>query len=752
MNRKNELPKSEMPMPQDGQMPEIMRAIMPDFPKWNRLFFRLDCIFVIINFLLACTFFAFWEWEALLNTSVKNYVLLHMVLPSVLNVMILLAAATLRRRLPETDMRQNVIPVFAMLLLNLVVSMIPQIFFITLGIFCIPICMTAVYSSQKLSRIVTGISLGGVLIASIRQFIGMSSAEDRLFVFPQALIAFCILLTLGEVAQTVIKMTNGQKQKLIHFATDIKKEQRKAEAASEAKSIFLANMSHEIRTPINAILGMNEMILREADSEQIKEYAQSIYSAGSSLLYLVNDVLDISKIESGKLEITENIYDLSSFIHDCYIMVAEKAEKKGLELTVSCDPQLPSKLKGDESRLRQVVTNLLSNAAKYTEKGSITLSFDQCDQDGQMMLVVTVKDTGIGIRKEDMDKLFTQFARFDMEKNRNIEGTGLGLSLAKRLTDLMHGTLDLQSVYGVGTSVTLTVPQQVVDPEPMGDFQQKYMSMADKGGTYHQSFEAPDARILVVDDVALNLKVIVNLLKKTKITVDTAISGKRCLGMVQQIAYDLIFMDHMMPEMDGMATFAEMRNLENSLNKNTPVIMLTANAVTGVREQFLEAGFTDYLSKPVNGDKLENILQKYLPKEKCRTEASGTETVSETERPKALTELIELYPKVDVSKGLTVCADDYEVYIDFLQTYAENPETDHLNEYLEQKKAYDYRVCVHGIKSASLSVGFSDLAAQALVLENAAREEDWDLIRANHDSFLDEYRLAVSAIKKVFYN
>ncbi len=748
MNRKNESPKPEMPMTQGGQMPEIMRAIMPDFPKWNRLFFQLDCVFVIINLLLTSTFFAFFKWEDLIDTSMRRYVLLHIVLPSVLNVIVLLVAAALRKHLPETDMRQNMIPVFTMLLLNLVVSMIPHIFFITLGIFCIPICMTTVYSNQKLCRSVTLISLGGVLVASIRQYWRTAATEEHILVFPQALIAVCILLTLGVVAQAVVRMTNGQKQKLIHFATDIKKEQRKAEAASEAKSLFLANMSHEIRTPINAILGMNEMILREARNEQIKEYAQSIYSAGSSLLYLVNDVLDISKIESGKLEISENIYDLSSFIHDCYIMVAEKAEKKGLELTVSCNPQLPSRLKGDESRLRQIVTNLLSNAAKYTEKGSITLSFDHCDQDGQMMLVITVKDTGIGIRKEDMDKLFTQFARFDMEKNRNIEGTGLGLALAKRLTDLMHGTLDLQSVYGVGTSVTLTVPQQVIDFEPVGDFQQKYLSVMDKGETYHQSFEAPDARILVVDDVSVNLKVIVNLLKSTKITVDTAISGRRCLGMVQQIAYDLIFMDHMMPEMDGVDTYAEMKKLENSLNKDTPVIMLTANAVTGVREQFLEAGFADYLSKPVSGDKLESMILKYLPKEKCRWKASGADVPVKADAPDPLTELSRLYPKADLSKGLMTCADDHEVYLDLLQTYAENPEIDRLNEYLEQKKSYDYRVSVHGLKSASLSIGFSELAAQALALENAAREENWDFIRANHTAFLDEYQLAVSAIKK----
>ena len=749
MNKENRLQKPEMP--QGGPMPEIIMAIMPDFPRWNRLFFQLDCVFVIVHFLLKCIFLIFYWQEELIMDSMSTYALQYLVLPSVINVVIILAAAALRKRLPETDMRQNAIPVFALLLINfVVVIMLNNVFFITLAIFCIPICMTTVYSNQKMSRTVTLFSVGSVLIALLRRFMESATMEERLLLFPQGLIAICILLTVGKVAQTALRMTEGQREKLVHYAMSIKEEQRNAEAANEAKSIFLANMSHEIRTPINAILGMNEMILRENSNEQIEEYAKNIHSAGNSLLYLVNDVLDISKIESGRLEIMENIYELSSFIHDCYSMVAEKAEEKGLELVVSCNPQLPSKLKGDESRLRQVVTNLLSNAAKYTEKGRITLSFDSREQDGQMMLVLTVKDTGIGISKENIEKLFTQFTRFDMEKNRNIEGTGLGLALAKRLTDLMQGTIEVQSIYGVGSSFTVTVPQQVVDAEPIGDFQQKYSSVAGKSGKYHQSFEAPDAKILIVDDTSVNLKVIVNLLKSTKMKVDTASSGRQCLEMVSQTLYDLIFMDHMMPEMNGIETFAEMQKLENCPNKNTPVIMLTANAITGVREQFLQAGFTDYLSKPVSGDKLENMLLKYLPKEKCWMEADGDSAAGETDHPAVLKELSRLYPQVDLEKGLAACADSYDVYIDVLKTYAELPETDKLNEFLEQKNAYEYQNCVHSIKSSSLIIGFFELADQALDLEKAAREEDWDSIRANHASFIGEYQMAIDAIKKVF--
>ena len=748
MDSKNKTLKTEMP--QGGPMPEIMKAIMPDFPRWNRLFFRLDCISVFIYFLLECIFVVFFWQEKLIGDSLSTYVLRHLVLPLVISVAILLVALILRKRLPEKDLRQNVIPVFAILLINIVIILTHNIFFITLGIFCVPICMTTVYSSQKMSKIVTLLSMGSVLLALFRQFMEAATTESRLFLIPQGLIAVCILFTVGKVAQTALRMTDGQREKLLHYAMGIKEEQRKAEAANEAKSIFLANMSHEIRTPINAILGMNEMILRENSNEQIEEYAQNIHSAGGSLLYLVNDVLDISKIESGKLEIMENIYELSSFIHDCYYMVAEKAEKKGLELTVSCNSQLPSKLKGDESRLRQVVTNILSNAAKYTEKGSISLSFDSQYEDEKMMLVINVQDTGIGISKENIDNLFTQFTRFDMEKNRNIEGTGLGLALAKRLTDLMQGKIEVQSIYGVGSSFTVTIPQQVIDAEPIGDFQQKYSTVVDQAGKYHQSFEAPDAKILVVDDAVINQKVIVNLLKSTKIKVDTASSGKQCLEMVSKTEYDLIFMDHMMPEMNGIDTFTEMRKLKNSLNKSTPVIMLTANAITGVREQFLKEGFSDYLSKPVSGATLENMIVKHLPKEKCLMEDSSESAAAETDYPADLKELSKLYPKVDLEKGMTVCADNYDVYVDVLKTYVDLPEIDKLNEHLKQKDAYEYRVCVHSVKSSSLSVGFSELAEQALALENAARDEDWDFICENHDSLIDEYRMAVSAIQKVF--
>lgn len=747
MDGKQSLPNPEIQMMKDGHTSEIARTIMPDFPKWNRLFFWLDCIFAIICLALTSIFFAVFTWENIIDVSVAEYVFFHIILPAALNAAILLIAGLLRKKLPETDMRQNFIPVFAMLLENFVVCMIPHIFFITLGIFCIPICMTTVYSNGKLCKLVTGISIGGVVLTSIRQFIGETAAIDPNLIIPQALIAVCIFITMGIVAQTVVKMTNGQKNKLIHFAVNIKAEQRKAEEANKAKSLFLANMSHEIRTPINAILGMNEMILKETNNGQIREYAESVDSAGNSLLYLVNDVLDISKIESGKLEITENAYDLSSFIHDCYIMIAEKAEKKGLELIVTCDPKLPAVLKGDESRLRQVVTNLLSNAAKYTERGSITLSFNRVGTDENMLLEVSVKDTGIGIRKEDMDKLFSRFARFDIEKNRNIEGTGLGLSLAKNLTDLMGGTLELQSIYGVGTSAVLKVPQQVVDPVPIGDFQKKYLSVGKQSKPETQDFTAPEARILVVDDVPLNLKVIVNLLKHTQIKVDTSISGKRCLAMIQKVPYDIIFMDHMMPEMDGVETYEKMKALENSPNQNTPVIMLTANAVTGAREQFLSVGFADYLSKPVSVEKLERMILKYLPKDKYETGSSAASVPEKQPCADILDELKRLYPKADAAKGLETCGGDCEVYEDLLKTYVESADAERLTEYLEQGKIYDYRVLIHGLKSASLSIGFTDLAAKALDLENAAKEENTEFIRGNNAAFIEEYISAVSAIK-----
>ncbi len=401
----------------------------------------------------------------------------------------------------------------------------------------------------------------------------------------------------------------------------LKKEQERLEAieelelANKAKSDFLANMSHEIRTPINAVVGMDEMILRECKDEEIKHYAEDIQNASHTLLSIINDILDFSKIESGKMEIIPVEYDLSSLIVDCYNMVYMRATDKNLAYKVTNDPQIPKILYGDEIRIRQIVTNLLTNAVKYTPHGSVALHVGYRKEDDQsIVLIISVSDTGVGISEANQKLLFEAFKRIEEKKNRSIEGTGLGLAITKQLLGLMNGSISIQSKENEGSVFTVEIPQQIVRNIPIGDYRSS-AQQTEVTNLYHESFHAPDARILMVDDVNMNLKVTKALLKKTAIIVDCALSGPEALEMVAKEHYDVILLDHMMPKMDGIETLQHMMETQH-LNNDTPVIALTANAIVGAREMYLAAGFRDYLSKPVKGEDLEKMLRKYLPSSK----------------------------------------------------------------------------------------------------------------------------------------
>ena len=373
-------------------------------------------------------------------------------------------------------------------------------------------------------------------------------------------------------------------------------------------------MSHEIRTPINAILGMNEMILRESEENSIQEYAQNIQSASEDLLSIVNEILDFSKVASGKMELVPVEYDVAALIRDCSTIVETRAAGKDLRLEVSCDESTPSKLCGDATRIRQIISNLLTNAVKYTPSGTITFRIRWARDKEGIKLIASVEDTGIGISEENQKRLFDTFERFDMEKNRNIEGTGLGLSITKQLVDLMKGEIGVYSELGKGSLFYVEIPQKVVSMEPIGKLNQEVnveQTKVDK-----EKYHAPKAKILVVDDVRMNVRVIQSLLKRTKIQIDTATSGKECLALAAENTYDLILLDHMMPEMDGVETFQKLREDTTGLNYATPVIALTANAIAGAKEEYKKLGFDDYLSKPMKGEELEEMIQTYLPEDK----------------------------------------------------------------------------------------------------------------------------------------
>ena len=398
--------------------------------------------------------------------------------------------------------------------------------------------------------------------------------------------------------------------KSIRDLFNVEKEKQVAIAMGQSKANFLANMSHEIRTPINTVIGMNEMILRENKDEIIDEYATNIKNASQMLLGLINDVLDFSKIEAGKLEIVEEDYSLASMIHHVTLWSEERAKQKELEIRTEVDETMPAVLKGDEIRIKQVLNNLLSNAIKYTEKGYVKFSVQGVRDEQGFSLCMSVADTGKGIKKDDLERLFDSFQRLELTKNRYIEGSGLGLNITRQLVEAMDGTIDVQSVYGEGSCFTVKIPQEIIDVSPMGKPGEEHKSAAP--AKQKPIFCAPEAKVLAVDDNKINLKVVGALLKRTQVQLDLAGGGEECFNMTKEKKYDLILMDHMMPEPDGVQTLHMIREDKDNLNRDTAIIVLTANAIEGMREQYLAEGFDDFLSKPINYEDLEKMLAEYL--------------------------------------------------------------------------------------------------------------------------------------------
>ena len=541
------------------------------------------------------------------------------------------------------------------------------------------------------------------------------------FIIPRCLIYMAFVA----VCSSLFSIVSGSVERA-RLTTALEKEKEEAERANRAKSQFLARMSHEIRTPVNAVMGMNEMIIRESREENIREYAFDVKHAAIELLSIINEILDSSKIESGKMEIVCADYNIGSLLNDLYNMIQVKAREKGLQLIFDIDPSIPSDYYGDDKRIKQVLLNLLSNAVKYTEQGTITLKLRCRVEDSVAVLKYSVLDTGIGIRKEDLEKTGAYFSRFDTNRNRNVEGTGLGLNIVLQLLKLMGSELQIQSEYEKGSEFSFELVQKIVDQKELGDFRKKLLEASERV-VYQTEFIAPRAKILVVDDSQMNLKVFRNLLKETKIRVAEAESGAQGLELLKQQDFDLIFLDHMMPGMDGIEMLHTMR--DRGLGKGTPVIMLTANAILGDREKYIEEGFDDFLSKPIVSEKLFRTIRHFLP----------AECIEEQKKKRNADDVWDKIPEINFEMGMTTCSGDKEFYFELLQDFTELPIREELNEWLKGQDVKNYCIRIHAFKNNAYSVGARELGDLAYEIEKRTTEKFPEDIEEMQERLLLQY-------------
>ncbi|HAL01896.1 MAG TPA: hypothetical protein DCP07_00910 [Lachnospiraceae bacterium] len=618
--------------------------------------------------------------------------------------------------------------------------------------------------------------------ASRRQVFGAASYVilDGVFYIVQTVVFPNVLLVGLGVAFTILivflLLETPDYYKLNETLEELEKAKEEAENANKSKSAFLANMSHEIRTPINGIMGLNEAALRINKDPDIENYLLDMHSAGKTLLNLVNEILDFSKIEAGKMEIIKSDYNLTDVIRSVYNIMAYKAKDKNLDFQIENDSSIPNILYGDESRIKQIMINLLNNAIIYTECGWVVLkiSMEHLDPDN-INLVISVEDTGIGISEDNQKLLFEAFKRVDTVKNRHIEGTGLGLRITKQLVTLMGGEIFVSSAYGKGSTFTARIPQRIVDDSPMGKFNSKAQVLDHEENA--MDFSARDGKILIVDDVDMNIKVMKALLRPVGIQIDSALSGEEALNKLAKTQYDIVFLDHMMPGIDGMEVFDRHKKNNSSPNKNTPIIVLTANAIAGMKEEYLGYGFDDYLSKPVEENKLFLTLKKYLPQEKIDRPLSPDEytkksyddieednsntykenqihnnkkkrvKVSADEDATKDISLRDKYDFLDVETGLKFCAGKEDFYEKMIQAYIKQNLLDKLKTAYENKSYEEYRLHAHSLKSTSHTIGAMEVFDLATKIDAAVKAKDLSYVDVNHEEFEEKYGSLLQRLK-----
>lgn len=592
--------------------------------------------------------------------------------------------------------------------------------------------------------------------------------EDRIFELFIVVFAEMAILLAVKKSNSMVKFISLKAQSNQELLKVVEIKRKEAKSAGKAKTDFLANMSHEIRTPMNAICGMSDLLLQTKLTDEQLDYVSTIKLSSDNLLSIINDILDFSKIEAGKMELVPQSYNLLSPLYSLQNTIDVRIGERPLDFKISIKRDMPTQLYGDEVRVQQVILNLLTNAVKYSNQGHIELIVDyEKIADDEIMLKITVKDQGIGIKKEDMPKLFEAFSQVDMERNHRIEGTGIGLTITERLVRSMGGSITLESEYGVGTTFYVSMRQKVedfnsvIDTESTDDFVVISHSNILKGFVSGKKkiakFIAPDAKVLVVDDNEANLKVAKGLMGQYKLSVRTCTSGKAALDILEtDKSFDILFIDHMMPEMDGVELTKILRSSNDDYLKYVPIIALTANAIKGVSEMFLANGFTEYLSKPIDTERLGEVLNKWIPenkKEEAREEegsvADKNQAVDDNEEN--LLNMLRQIENVDYDKAMTLCGKSEDILLSVIEVYVKSYSQikERIDSTYAKEDLKNYAIEVHGVKSSSRSIGNDVLGEMAYRLEIEAKDGNIAYVKENHSEFVMKYEQFVGKLKEI---
>ena len=530
------------------------------------------------------------------------------------------------------------------------------------------------------------------------------------------------------------------------YILNLKQEQRNAVFMNEEKDLFLADMSHAIRTPVNTIIGMNTMVLRETQDQKTREYADDISNAAAALVAVIDEILDFSKTSTGKMQINEAEYELISMVKDCSNMTGFRAKDKGLDFSISNNPDIPRYLYGDEARLRQIAVNLLANAIKHTSRGSVSLYIDYRPvSEDSLLLVFMVKNTGIGIKEKDIDRIFDGFEEIDDDNGISEEHTGFGLRITKYIAELMGGTINVSSSFGQGSCFTVSIPQKFRGTEKTGSCME-YLQQQDWKNRRGLSFRADGARILAVDDVEMNLKVIRALLENTGMKIETAGGGSEALGLLAVNRYDMVLLDHMMPGMDGIETFRRLKKMKDCPNASTPVIMLTANAIKGAREKYLEEGFDGYIAKPVEERELTEVCRKFIDPALISDVTDTGENNGSGSSDEISGAIDRLSSFLNIQEGMSYCVGKEDFYLEMLGDYAKSVCLGRLDKCLQDGDIENYRINAHTLKSSARTLGADDISEKAKLLEYAAKDGNITYIKENHAGFMKDNEILIKQI------